>query len=498
MMRAAMRGLSLRLALLTLAAASLGGALGLALPIGTRRIVERLAPDGDLVGIGVTALALAAIGGVIAYVNFRGGVWNQALWLDWERRAMRRAFRRLLGAPLTFHRRRAPAESVETLRGAVQAREALASVGLAMASALAVLLASGGYLVWLAPGPGAAALIGLGALSLVAAALMRAQTRARLQAAHREAEETGFLSAALRARQGPGGDHGAASLAERWEAIHARRIGASRRAQAARDGQRALDAAAAGLAPAGLIWLAAMGDPSPGEMAAIYAAFGQCMMAALALSAAAARLSQANEGLAMLDRLPAATAAPPAPAPIRDAPAVWLENLSFAYADGRPVLRGIDLNLERGEALALTGPSGVGKSTLIRVIAGLDAPSDGTVRLFGRDPAQYWGGGRRAAFGVVVLDVPGAAPPAGSAAGRLFEAMIAAGGDPASATAAARAVADGPGLVLVDEAFGGGDAAALDLFFAHLRDIGAAAIVATHDPEIVRRCDRQLALTAPE
>jgi lipoprotein-releasing system ATP-binding protein len=52
------------------------------------------------------------------------------------------------------------------------------------------------------------------------------------------------------------------------------------------------------------------------------------------------------------------------------------------------ILRGIDLQLQRGDALAITGPSGSGKSTLLYVLGTLDRPTSGEVRILGQDPFQ--------------------------------------------------------------------------------------------------------------
>jgi multiple sugar transport system ATP-binding protein len=62
-----------------------------------------------------------------------------------------------------------------------------------------------------------------------------------------------------------------------------------------------------------------------------------------------------------------------------------LAGLEKTYPDGTHAVRGIDLAIEEGEFVVLLGPSGCGKTTTLRMIAGLEAPTDGTIHLAGRD-----------------------------------------------------------------------------------------------------------------
>ncbi|MGW1272586.1 ABC transporter ATP-binding protein, partial [Streptomyces sp. NPDC002491] len=77
----------------------------------------------------------------------------------------------------------------------------------------------------------------------------------------------------------------------------------------------------------------------------------------------------------------AAQAQAPVPAPVDDR--IDVTGVRYAYERGGEVLRGVDLTVRPGERLAIVGPSGAGKTTLSRLLAGVDAPSAGTVTVGG-------------------------------------------------------------------------------------------------------------------
>jgi zinc transport system ATP-binding protein len=67
--------------------------------------------------------------------------------------------------------------------------------------------------------------------------------------------------------------------------------------------------------------------------------------------------------------------------------AVELTGVSFAYRPGQRVLEGVDLRLGEGEFVAFAGPNGGGKTTLVRIVLGLERPAEGRALLFG-EPAH--------------------------------------------------------------------------------------------------------------
>jgi ABC-type branched-subunit amino acid transport system ATPase component len=82
-------------------------------------------------------------------------------------------------------------------------------------------------------------------------------------------------------------------------------------------------------------------------------------------------------------------------------PALQLAAVDFSYGNVQ-TLFDVDLHVDRGETLALLGTNGAGKSTILRVVAGLESPSRGAVRLWGRT-ITFTSAEQRAAMGIALL-----------------------------------------------------------------------------------------------
>ncbi|MCG7519236.1 ABC transporter ATP-binding protein [Ruegeria sp. Ofav3-42] len=214
-----------------------------------------------------------------------------------------------------------------------------------------------------------------------------------------------------------------------------------------------------------------------------------------------------------------------------------LDGLTKTYLQGTPgevqVLRGVDLELCAGEAVALVAPSGAGKSTLLHIAGLLDAPDNGSVEIAGQNVA---GRGdrtrtalRRQDVGFVYqfhhllpeftalenITLPQLANGVSEksaqeramtlldrvgVAARANHRPAALSGGEQQRVAFCRALANKPRILLADEPTGNLDPETSDQVFdalmALVRDEGLSALIATHNMDLAARMDRKLRLEA--
>jgi putative ABC transport system ATP-binding protein len=213
-------------------------------------------------------------------------------------------------------------------------------------------------------------------------------------------------------------------------------------------------------------------------------------------------------------------------------PAVELENVHLSLGRGAArvhILKGISLKIGRGETAALIGPSGSGKSTLLMVMAGLERPDTGSVKVdgtglgpLGEDALARFRGAR---IGIVFqafhliptmtalenvaipLELAGVTEAFARASAELaavglddrlghYPAQLSGGEQ--QRVALARALAPDPAILVADEPTGNLDdatgASIIELMFALKRERGATLIVVTHDPALASKCERKIRL----
>jgi ATP-binding cassette subfamily B protein len=112
---------------------------------------------------------------------------------------------------------------------------------------------------------------------------------------------------------------------------------------------------------------------------------GPMRMLGMSLGMAQRAVASGNRLFEVLDRAPRIESAPGAPALPAGPGRVELNGVSLAYDGGAPALEDIDLEIEPGRTVALVGPTGSGKTSLVALLARLYDPSRGTIRIDGAD-----------------------------------------------------------------------------------------------------------------
>jgi putative ABC transport system ATP-binding protein len=205
-----------------------------------------------------------------------------------------------------------------------------------------------------------------------------------------------------------------------------------------------------------------------------------------------------------------------------DTPIISIRDLYKVYRVGQvdvPALRGVDLNVQAGEFLAIIGPSGSGKSTLFHIIGGLTPPTSGSVRIVDQDLSELSDAGRTALRRTTVSfvfqkfnllpnltaadNIAVARHLAGKnhandpkfqetlavlgIANRLHHKPAALSGGEQQRVAIARAVVNRPAILLADEPTGNLDSqnsqAVLDLLRDLNRRLRQTILMITHNPE---------------
>jgi len=201
-------------------------------------------------------------------------------------------------------------------------------------------------------------------------------------------------------------------------------------------------------------------------------------------------------------------------------------HLSKVYREGVYAIRDLSINIEKGEFLFITGPSGSGKSTLLKLLLREELPSDGQLKVFGRnlsDPTSRQVQEYRRSLGFIFQDfrlIPRftvfqnvafvmrvlGVPPAVQQR-KTFQMLKWVGlqhrmnanpqelsGGEQQRIAIARALVNDPQLVLADEPTGNLDPdLSLEIMnmFREMNSRGTTVVVATHDRELIRRVGRR-------
>ena len=179
-------------------------------------------------------------------------------------------------------------------------------------------------------------------------------------------------------------------------------------------------------------------------------------------------------------------------------PALATRDLWFEVEDGPTILRGVSLELQPGERVALMGRNGAGKSTLLRIAKGLSEPTRGRVERAGEVALLLQNPGDYLVHGRAVEDAGVAGVAAAGLAGREdANPRDLSGGERQRLALEVVLAGEASAVVLLDEPTRGMDRLHKDALAARIRELadgGAAVMVATHDTEFAAALANRIVL----
>jgi ABC-type bacteriocin/lantibiotic exporter with double-glycine peptidase domain len=513
-----------------------GALLGQAVPLAVGLAFSLLIPAGEGSALMQLGLALAAVAGLGHGLRLVQEVARQRVEIPATGAAHAALWDRVLQLPLQALQRYPVGELTARIAASIGLPAAVRGFAIMAAGALAMLVSSAATLLWHHP---LAALVALGVtlaqvLAAGLAAWLQARAFANGEALGGLADATAFqlVNGVAKLRLAGAEERGFRRWADRFAAMRARSV----RARAVAYGHDAwlvgsnllgvvaiyavialLDHPAEGLARAGL-----------SDVLAFIAAYAVHSQAANGLARGLLGVWMQRPAWRFAQPLLQAATEPAAERsdPGRLSGGVEVVNLDFAYPGGSPVFRGLSLSIAPGEFVAVTGASGCGKTTLLRLLLGLETAQGGgiaydgqalqtldagalrrqigTVLQHGRlppgtileavrglseaDEAAIWQALHQAAMAETVAALPMGLRTMVTDASRTLS------GGQVQRLLIARALVQRPAILLLDEATSALDTATEAAVSQALEGIAATRIIIAHRLSTIRRADRILFL----